>query len=97
MVLCHITYDLFCVGERKSEQVVCGANRTVDIWSYFCQESQTSLYKVQLSTVVHQRNKVAWPIFDAHLVELFLVRYGTLDVEDDRIGECAFDLSAYHL
>lgn len=35
---------------------------------------------------------------DRYLFEDFdMVRYGTLDVEDDRIGECAFDLSAYHL
>ena len=73
------------------------ANRTVDIWSYFFRVRTTELNKVQLSTVAHQCTKVAWPIFDAHLAKLFLVRYGTLDVEDDRIGECAFDLSAYHL
>ena len=51
---------------------------------------------VQLRAIAYL--KVAWSIFDAHLVKmLYLVRYGTLDVEDDRIGECAFDLSAYHL
>ena len=80
--------------ERKSEQVAGDANRTL--------ESLKFRYLVIFGDVVQLRAiaylKVAWSIFDAHLVKmLYLVRYGTLEVEDDRIGECAFDLSAYHL
>ena len=52
-------------------------------------------------TWVGSRERLRKTIFAENsgaLIEIFyLVRYGTLDVEDDRIGECAFDLSAYHL
>ena len=55
------------------------------------------LLESQSKVKANLRIELNWSFFDGYQIIIFSVRYGTLDVEDDRIGECAFDLSAYHL